>query len=102
MNGPERAIRLSPERGRRLLATYVNYHQPFGACAMVSEDEGGTWNTEHRVQLSFSAVSATGNNGWPVTVELGDGDVLTCYASNAYPNEEPPTVVCEVVRWKLP
>ena len=86
----------------RVLATYVNYHQPFGVCAVVSEDQGKSWDIDHHLQLSFSAVTSTGNNGWPVTLEIENGDFLTCYANNAYPNDEPPTVVCEVVRWKFP
>ncbi len=85
----------------RLLATYVNYHQPFGVAAIVSQDDGGTWDRNCRVQLSFAAVSGTGNNGWPVSLQLPDGDLLTCFANNAYPNDERPTVVCEVVRWRL-
>ena len=86
----------------RLLATYVNYHQPFGVAAILSKDDGKTWDLDTRIQLSFSAVGPTGNNGWPVTLQLERGDLLTCFANNAYPNDEPPTVACEVVRWRLP
>ena len=86
----------------RIMASYVNYHQPFGVCVVLSHDEGKTWNTDRRVQLSFSAVTATGNNGWPVSLELGDDRFLTCFANNAYPYDDPPTVTCETVQWKLP
>ena len=84
------------------MTSYVNYHQPFGVCVVLSHDEGKTWNTDRRVQLSFSAVTATGNNGWPVSLELGDDRFLTCFANNAYPYDDPPTVTCETVQWKLP
>ncbi len=86
----------------RIMASYVNYHQPFGVCVILSEDDGKTWDTDHRLQLSFSAVTATGNNGWPVTLELDDGKFLTCYANNAYAYDDPPTVTCETVQWELP
>ncbi|MAE59728.1 MAG: hypothetical protein CMJ49_00055 [Planctomycetaceae bacterium] len=83
----------------RLLATYVNYHLPFGACAVVSNDNGDTWDTDHPYQLSCSSFWPA-NNGWPVTLQLEDQSLLTCYAANAYPND-PPAAVCEVVRWNL-
>ena len=93
----------------RLLATYTNYHLPFGVCAVVSDDGGRTWSCDAPVQLALSADCYT---GWPVTVEL-DGDpedgaeLITCYMITAYLNEppEPKGVqrsVCEVVRWRLP
>ena len=85
----------------RLLATYVNYHLPYGACAVVSDDGGATWDVDHPFQLSCSAFGPA-NNGWPVTVQLDDGSLLTSYAANAYPNDGPPETVCEVVRWTLP
>ena len=88
-------------RDGRLLATYVNYHLPFGVCAMVSCDDGRTWGSDLPFQLSCAAFGPA-NNGWPVTVELDDGSLLTCYAANAYPNEGSLETVCETVRWHLP
>ena len=85
----------------RLLATYVNYHLPFGVCAIVSDDSGATWDVDHPVQLSCSAFGPS-NNGWPVTLQFPGGSLLTSYAANAYPDDGPPTMVCEVVRWSLP
>ena len=84
----------------RLLATYVNYHLPFGACAIVSNDGGADWDIDHPFQLSCAAFGPI-NNGWPVTLQLADGSLLTSYAANAYPNDPPPSV-CEVVRWTPP
>ena len=88
----------------KLLATYTNYHLPFGVCAVVSEDHGRTWSYDAPVQL---AVSADCYTGWPVTVELDGGELATCYMITAYLNEppEPKGVqrsVCEMVRWRLP
>ena len=88
----------------RLLATYTNYHLPFGVCAIVSEDDGETWSNDTPVQLAISADCFT---GWASTVQLPDGDLITSYAITAYLNQPPnpggaERNVCEVVRWQLP
>ena len=90
-------------RDGRLLVTYTNYHLPFGVCAMVSDDNGATWRSEAPIQLALSADCFT---GWPVTVELDGGELITSYAITAYLNEPPESKgaernVCEVVRWGL-
>ena len=88
----------------RLLATYTNYHLPFGVCAIVSEDGGETWSNDRPIQLAISADCFT---GWASTVQLPDGDLVTSYAITAYLNQPPnpggaERNVCEVVRWRLP
>ena len=96
-------------RSGRLLATYTNYHLPFGVCTVVSDDDGRTWSNGAPLQLALSADCYT---GWPVTVEL-DGaetdaaELATCYMITAYLNEPPDPKgvqrsVCELVRWRLP
>lgn len=87
----------------RLLATYTNYHLPFGVCAVVSDDGGRTWRYDAPIQLALSADCYT---GWATTVELDD-ELITSYAITAYLNEPPEAIgarrsVCEVVRWRLP
>ncbi len=82
----------------RLLATYSNYHLPFGVCAMLSEDEGKTWSKQSPYQL---AVSADYYVGWGVTCELPDQSLITSYASTPYLCEPSETTVCEAVRWRL-
>ena len=83
----------------KLLGTYANYHHPFGVCAMVSEDGGKTWDRDHPIELSLSASCYA---GWPVTLALEDGSLITAYAVTLYQDEDPPTTACEVVRWRLP
>jgi len=83
----------------RLLMTYANYHLSYGPVAVVSEDGGKTWDRENAFQL---AVSATCYAGWPVTLQLADGSLITSYATTIYAEKDPPTTVCEVVRWRLP
>jgi len=82
----------------RILVTYTNYHLPFGIFAMASCDGGKSWDRDQRIQLSVSADLST---GWPVTIELPDGDLITSYASTTYLKEPPDTTTCEVVRWRL-
>ena len=50
---------------------------------MVSADGGQTWDRSQPVQL---ALSAKNNVGWPVTLQLKDGSLLTAYALTAYLN----------------
>jgi len=83
----------------RILATYANYHLPYGVSAIVSDDQGRTWDREHPIQLALSADVYT---GWPVTLQLPDGSLITSYASTAYYREAPDHFVCEIVRWSLP
>ena len=83
----------------RLLVTYSSYHLPFGVFAMVSANGGQTWERSQPGQL---ALSAKNNVGWPVTLQLKDGSLLTAYALTAYLNQPPDSYVTEVVRWLWP
>ena len=93
----------------RILATYANYHLPWGIYAVISEDGGRTWDIDNPIEL---ALSADLDSGWPVTLQLPDSSLITCYASTTYlqvdcynphymkwPSEKQ---TCEVVRWHLP
>ena len=66
---------------------------------MVSADAGQTWDRSRPVQL---ALSAKNNVGWPVTLQLKDGSLLTAYALTAYLDQPPDLYVTEVVRWRWP
>lgn len=85
-------------RSGKLLATYSNYHLPFGICAVTSNDEGHTWDYDNLYQL---AISADYYAGWGVTCELKDGSLITSYAITPYLCEPPNTTVCETVKWQL-
>ncbi len=94
-------------RDGRLLATYSNYHLPFGTFAVLTEDNGQTWDTDHPIQLSMSLTAFT---GWANSVQLGNDDILTAYAITAYLEGEGHAqmmpgrddTAAEVVRWRLP
>ena len=88
----------------RILCTYVHYHLPYGIYAILSKDGGRTWDTQHPVQL---ALSLTGYMGWPTSVQLPCGDIVTAYALTAYEwdGKSPKNnfqMVCESIRWQLP
>ena len=93
----------------RVLATYANYHLPWGIFAVVSEDGGRTWNADNPIEL---ALSADFDVGWPVTLRLPDGGLITCYGSTTYLQADyydadymkwrSEKQTCEVVRWHLP
>ena len=83
----------------RVLATYSDYHLPYGVSAIVSTDGGRTWDRDHPARLVLSADLYV---GWPVTIQLADQSLLTAYAITAYIEQPPQKTVTEVVRWKLP
>jgi len=87
-------------RDGRLLACYSNYHLPFGVCAMLSRDGGRTWDRDRILQLSLSADLWV---GWPSTIQLPDGQLVTAYANTTYVHEPAHTrTTCETVRWTVP
>ncbi|MFH0964441.1 MAG: LamG-like jellyroll fold domain-containing protein [Planctomycetota bacterium] len=83
----------------RLVLTYASYHLPYGIFAIVSEDGGRTWDRDNPIRL---AVSSNCFTGWPVTLALEDGSLLTSYAITLYGKEDEPRTATEVVRWRLP
>lgn len=82
----------------RVLGTFSNYHLPYGVYAVISKDGGRTWDQDNYIQL---AVSNDIYVGWPVTLQLPDGSLVTSYAATTYLCQKPDTTTCEVVRWKL-
>ncbi len=82
-----------------ILASYSNYHLPWGSFAVISKDEGRTWDLDNPIQLSLSADLYV---GWPVTLQLPDDSLITCCAVTSYHMEPPDRFTCDVVRWRLP
>lgn len=62
-------------RSGRLLMSYGYRRPPFGNQARFSDDEGATWSEP----LTISADGVGGDLGYPSTVELGDGSLLTVW-----------------------
>jgi hypothetical protein len=102
VNPAEVHVYLTELHDGRILATYSNYHLPWGVYAVASNDAGKTWDLDHPMELALSGGYYV---GWPVTLQLPDRSLLTCYSIEAYAySRQPPheNVVTEVVRWNLP
>ncbi|MBI5388529.1 MAG: exo-alpha-sialidase [Verrucomicrobia bacterium] len=62
-------------RDGRLLMTYGYRRDPFGNQARLSTDQGRTWSAP----MTVSGDGASGDLGYPSTVELEDGTMLTVW-----------------------
>ena len=69
---PSHLLRLSDDR---LLMTYGYRRKPFGNQARVSTDNGRTWSEP----ITISDDGAGGDLGYPSTVELSDGSLLSVW-----------------------
>jgi len=85
----------------RLLCSYASYHLPFGVFAVLSEDNGKTWDYDHPIQLAFSQGCWT---GWPTSVQLEDGTIVTMNAITTHlgENDKNHRTSADVVRWRAP
>jgi Neuraminidase (sialidase) len=82
-------------RDGRILLTYGIRHGDRGIGARISEDEGKTWGEP------FIIIAYGGNDGgYPSSVELKDGTIVTAYYSDANRNHS--LYHMGVVRWKTP
>jgi hypothetical protein len=61
----------------RMLLTYGQRNPPYGVRAMVSDDDGESWDEDQRITLVGEA--ATSDCGYPSSVQLDDGAILTAY-----------------------
>ncbi len=69
---PSHLLRL---RDDRLLMSYGHRRDPLGNQARVSEDHGRSWSAA----MSISSDGTSTDFGYPSTVELGDGSLLTVW-----------------------
>jgi sialidase-1 len=81
-------------RDGRLLMTYGYRRAPFGNQARLSSDHGRTWSEP----ISLSTDGAGGDLGYPSTVELADGTLLTVWYEKM---TGPARAVLRQARWKL-
>jgi hypothetical protein len=71
---PPHLLRL---RDGRLLTTYGRRYPPMGQRACLSRDDGETWDVEHEIIIGREAPHF--DLGYPSSVELNDGRILTVY-----------------------
>jgi len=88
---PSHLLRL---RDDRLLMSYGYRRAPFGNQARVSTDAGQTWSDP--VSISIDGIG--GDLGYPSTVELADGTLLTVWYEKLSSN---PRAVLRQARWRL-
>jgi hypothetical protein len=88
---PSHLLRL---RDDRLLMSYGHRRAPLGNQARVSEDHGRTWSEP----LLLSADGSSGDLGYPSTVQLTDGSLLTVWYESLTGS---PFAQLRQVRWNL-
>ena len=88
---PSHLLRL---RDGRLLMTYGYRRQPFGNQARWSADQGRTWSEP----ITISADGASGDLGYPSSVELASGGLLTVWYERL---KTSPNAVLRMARWSL-
>jgi len=81
-------------RDGRLLMTYGHRRAPFGNQARVSEDNGKTWGDG----MIVSGDGPGGDLGYPSTVELADGTLLTVWYESM---KGVPHAVLRQARWQI-
>lgn len=82
-------------KDNRLLMTYGHRRKPLGNQARLSTDHGRTWSDP--IELSGDGI--TGDLGYPSTVELDDGTLVTVWYEVM---KDSPRAVLRQAKWKLP
>jgi hypothetical protein len=77
LDAAEHPADLSLLRDGSLLMTFGVRHKPYGVQAIVSRDEGKTWQKNTRFLLAWDGDH--GDLGYPISVERPDGKILTLY-----------------------
>jgi sialidase-1 len=88
---PSHLLRL---RDGRLLMSYGHRRPPYGNQARISSDHGRTWSEP----VIVSGDGAGGDLGYPSTVELGDGRLLTVWYEKL---KDAPRAVIRQSIWRL-
>ena len=91
---PPHLLRL---RDGRLLLSYGYRLPPYGQRAVLSRDEGVTWDFDHELHLRDDAPN--GDLGYPASVELPDGSLITVYYQVAQKGEKTSLMM---THWRLP
>ncbi len=81
-------------RDGRILMTYGHRRFPFGVQARISQDEGRSYSEP----LIISADGTNGDLGYPSTVELPDGSLITVWYEKMAKN---PRAQLRQARWRL-
>lgn len=77
-----------------LVAVYGCRKKPWGIKAMFSTDEGKSWSVDHTLVVD----EVSSDLGYPATVELSDGSLLTVFY--AHPAADQPAVIMQQ-KWRI-
>jgi sialidase-1 len=86
-------------RDGRVLLTFGERNAPRGVHAMISAD-GRTWDQSREIVLADDAPN--GDGGYPSSVEVGPGKIVTIYYQVEDKNNAPATASSRVVLWNAP
>lgn len=78
-----------------IICVYGYRKEPYGERAMISYNEGATWETDFILRDD----APDGDLGYPASVELDDGSILTVYYQKYAAGEKPSLLS---TRWRLP
>ena len=85
----------------RILLSYGDRRAPFfGVQAVLSRDEGQTWDRDSRFQLVWDAPNW--DCGYPTSIQLPDGRILTVYYQVDDLDKAPASAKAKGVIWQLP
>lgn len=73
-------------RDGRILMVYGYRLEPFGERALISCDDGRTWDIDNEIEI---CPSHCGDLGYPASVELDDGKILTVFYQVEKDDEKP-------------
>jgi Neuraminidase (sialidase) len=83
----------------RLLLTYGERNRPYGVRALVSADEGVTWERDKGFILAWDARNR--DCGYPSSVQLEDGRIVTVYYQVDDQEKAPQSVKARAVIWRV-
>ena len=81
-----------------LISSYGYREHPCGIRVMLSMDNGETWSAPYTIEDGCQG----GDEGYPATVELKDGSLLTVYYESVYASDKPEKSSIMQRIWRLP
>jgi len=84
----------------QILLSYGERNSPMGVRAIFSLDGGKTWEWDKKIIISASAPNT--DCGYPSSVEVGGGQIVTLYYQVDDPKNAPQSTKCLAARWKIP
>ena len=87
-------------RAGEVVLTFGQRNRPLGAQAMLSRDGGVTWDQDRKMILSNDAPN--GDCGYPSSVELADGRILTMFYQVDDSADAPRSSRARAIAWEIP